>query len=67
MIACIIMEKGTPTKQIVFHQGYFKDEDKGKSNKKMYVKEYIQTFVKIDIEISKLNYNSDNDLDNLIF
>ncbi len=41
--ACVIMEKGTPTKQVVFHQGYFKDEDKGKGDKKMYVKENILT------------------------
>jgi type I restriction-modification system DNA methylase subunit len=39
--ACIIMKKGTPTKEIRFHQGYFKDEDKGTSNKKMYIKEDI--------------------------
>jgi type I restriction-modification system DNA methylase subunit len=41
--ACVIMEKGTPTKEVIFHQGYFKDEDKGKGDKKMYIKENVLT------------------------
>ena len=41
--ACLIMEKGIPTKQVVFHQGYFKEEDKGKGEKQMYVNENILT------------------------
>ena len=41
--ACIIFEKGKTTKQVVYHQGYFKDEDKGKGDKKMYIKENILT------------------------
>ena len=36
--AIVIFTKGSETKEISFHQGYFKKEDKGKSNKKMYVK-----------------------------
>lgn len=47
--ACLIMEKGTPTKKLIFHQGYFKDEDKGKGDKKMYVKENILTITLEDI------------------
>jgi type I restriction-modification system DNA methylase subunit len=41
--ACIIFEKGKTTNQVVYHQGYFKDEDKGKGDKKMYIKENILT------------------------
>ena len=41
--ACIIFEKGKTTKQVIYHQGYFKDEDKGKGDKKMYVKENVLT------------------------
>ena len=47
--ASLIMEKGTPTKKLTFHQGYFKDEDKGKGDKKMYVKENILTITLEDI------------------
>ena len=39
--ACIIFEKWKTTKQVVYHQGYFKDEDKGKGDKKMYIKENV--------------------------
>jgi type I restriction-modification system DNA methylase subunit len=41
--AVVIMEKGTPTKEINFHQGFFMEQDKGKSNKVMHVKENILT------------------------
>ena len=41
--ACIIFEKGKTTKQVIYHQGYFKDEDKGKGDKKMYIKENVLT------------------------
>jgi type I restriction enzyme S subunit len=39
----IIMTKGSQTKEIKYHQGYFKDEDKGKGNKIMYIKENVLT------------------------
>ena len=35
--AIVIFTKGSKTKEISFHKGYFKKDDKGKSNKKMYV------------------------------
>lgn len=47
--AIIIFEKGKKTDKIVFNEGYFKDEDKGKSNKIMHVKENILTISIKDI------------------
>ena len=47
--ACIIFEKETQTTNIVFNQGYFKEEDKGKSDKKMYINENILTISFKDI------------------
>jgi type I restriction enzyme M protein len=41
--AVIIFKKGKPTKEIKFYEGYFKPEDKGTSNKKMYIKENVLT------------------------
>lgn len=41
--AVIIMKKGERTEKINFHQGYFKESDKGKEDKKMYIKENILT------------------------
>lgn len=46
---CIIFEKGKITEKIVFHQGFFKDEDKGRSNKKMYVNENVLSITFEDI------------------
>lgn len=34
---CLIFTKGTATKNIQFHEGYFDKKDKGKSNKKMHI------------------------------
>jgi type I restriction-modification system DNA methylase subunit len=47
--AIIIFEKGKKTEKIVFNEGYFKDEEKGKSNKTMHVKENILTITLKDI------------------
>jgi type I restriction-modification system DNA methylase subunit len=47
--AVIIFEKGKQTEKIIFNEGYFKDEEKGKSNKTMYVKENILTITIKDI------------------
>ena len=46
---CICFEKGKRTDKIVFSQGYFKDEDKGKGDKKMYIDENILTITFEDI------------------
>ena len=58
--AVIIMEKGKPTEKIVFHQGYFKEEDKGKGDKQMYVKENILTITLKDIVNNNWSLNYDN-------
>lgn len=47
--ACIILQKGSKTNTIRFHQGYFKDEDKGTSNKIMYINEDILKITLQDI------------------
>lgn len=41
--AVIIMQKGSETKEIKFHEGYFESTDKGKGDKKMFIKENILT------------------------
>ena len=46
---CICFEKGKKTEKIIFSQGYFKDEDKGKGDKKMYINENILTITLEDI------------------
>ena len=46
---CICFEKGKKTEKIIFSQGYFKDEDKGKGDKKMYIDENILTITLEDI------------------
>ena len=47
--ACVMFEKGKKTDNIVFHKGYFKDEDKGTSNKKMHIKRNVLTITLKDI------------------
>jgi len=61
--ACIIFEKGNKTEQIIFHQGYFKEEDKGKSDKQMYITENILTITLEDIINKDWSLNSDNYID----
>jgi type I restriction-modification system DNA methylase subunit len=45
--ACLIFTKGKKTKKVNYHLGYFKDDDKGKENKTMYIQENYKQ-VKID-------------------
>ena len=47
--AVVIMQKSGETKEIKFHQGYFDNQDKGKGNKKMHIKENILTISFKDI------------------
>lgn len=47
--AIIIFEKGKTTDKVVFNDGYFKDEDKGESDKKIYFRQNILTISLKDI------------------
>jgi len=47
--AIIIFEKGKKTEKIIFNEGYFKDEEKGKGNKTLFIKNNILTITLKDI------------------